>query len=149
MTFRTLDDAGDVLNQRALVRVDLNVPMQDGRVTDDTRLQATVATVRRLRDMQAKVILLAHFERPKGKRVPEMSLRAVVQPLSDVLGVPVAFAEDCVGPEAAAAIERLGRLQLTGSMLSAVNRGAQHGAISATAFLVSAIFGAIGQLDGI
>ncbi|HEX8571107.1 MAG TPA: phosphoglycerate kinase [Caulobacteraceae bacterium] len=109
MRFKTLDDAGEIYGKRALVRVDLNVPMVDGRVTDDTRLQAAMPTVRRLRDMQARVVLLAHFERPKGKRVPEMSLRQVVPALAEVLGDEVAFADDCVGPEAAAAIDKLGR----------------------------------------
>src|SRR3712207_4262670 len=112
MKFRTLDDAGEIYGKRALVRVDLNVPMQDGRVTDDTRLRAAMPTIRRLRDMQVKVVLLAHFERPKGRRVPEMSLRQVVPALAQVLGDTVAFADDCVGPEAAAAIDALGRSQV-------------------------------------
>jgi phosphoglycerate kinase len=112
MRFRTLDDAGEIYGKRALVRVDLNVPMADGRVTDDTRLRAAMPTVRRLRDMQARVVLLAHFERPKGKRVPEMSLRQVVPALAEVLGDDVAFADDCVGPEAAAAIDKLKRSQV-------------------------------------
>jgi phosphoglycerate kinase len=109
MPFRTLDDAGEIYEQRALVRVDFNVPMDGGRVTDDTRLRAALPTIRRLRDMQAKVILLAHFERPKGKRVPEMSLRQIIPALSEVVGSPVAFAEDCVGPAAKSAIAQMGR----------------------------------------
>ena len=112
MKFKTLDDAGEIYGKRALVRVDLNVPMADGRVTDDMRLQAAMPTIRRLRDMQARVVLLAHFERPKGKRVPEMSLRQVVPALAKVLGDEVAFVDDCVGPEAAAAIDALGRSQV-------------------------------------
>jgi phosphoglycerate kinase len=106
MTFKTLDDA-DLAGKRALVRVDINVPMADGQVTDDTRLQAARPTVERLRAGGARVILLAHFDRPKGKRVPEMSLAQVAGPLSRVLGVPVAFAEDCVGQTAAEAVANL------------------------------------------
>lgn len=103
MTFRTLDDA-DLQGRRALVRVDFNVPMHDGVVSDDTRLRAALPTIAKLRKGGAKTILLAHFDRPKGKRVPEMSLKPVVEPLSKLLGAPVAFAEDCVGEAAAAAV---------------------------------------------
>jgi phosphoglycerate kinase len=103
MAFRTLDQA-DLQGKRALVRVDFNVPMEDGRVTDDTRLRAALPTIEKLRKGGAKVILLAHFDRPKGKVVPSMSLRPIVEPLSKVLGAPVAFAEDCVGPVARAAV---------------------------------------------
>jgi len=106
MTFKTLDDA-NLQDQRALVRVDFNVPMADGRVTDDTRLKAALPTIEKLRKGGAKVILLAHFDRPKGKRVPEMSLKPVVEPLSKLLGAPVSFAEDCVGEVAKAAVEAL------------------------------------------
>jgi phosphoglycerate kinase len=87
--------------------VDLNVPMQDGRVTDDTRLRAIVPTVKALADKGAKVVLLAHFDRPKGQVVPSMSLKPVVSPLAEVLGRPVAFAEDCVGEAAAEALAEL------------------------------------------
>jgi len=106
MTFKTLDDA-DLAGKRALVRVDFNVPMADGRVTDDTRLKAALPTIEKLRKGGARVILLAHFDRPKGKRVPEMSLKPVVEPLSKLLGAPVAFADDCVGPQAKAAADAL------------------------------------------
>src|SRR3954452_22614564 len=99
MSVRTLDDA-DLAGKRALVRVDFNVPMADGRVTDDTRLKAALPTIEKLRKGGAKVILLAHFDRPKGKRIPEMSLKPVVEPLSKLLGSPVAFANDCVCPTA-------------------------------------------------
>jgi len=81
MRFNTLDRA-ELQGKRALVRVDLNVPMEDGRVSDDTRLRAALPTIEKLRDGGAKVILLAHFDRPKGKRVPEMSLKPVVEPLA-------------------------------------------------------------------
>ena len=100
MTFRTLDDAGTIYGQTALVRVDFNVPMEGGRVTDDTRLRSALPTIKRLNAGGAKVLLLAHFERPKGERVPEMSLRPVVEPLAALLGKPVAFVDDCIGPEA-------------------------------------------------
>jgi len=106
MAFKTLDDA-DLGGKRALVRVDFNVPMEGGRVTDDTRLRAALPTIEKLRQGGAKVILLAHFDRPKGKRVPEMSLRPVVEPLSKLVGAPVAFADDCVGPDAKAAVDAL------------------------------------------
>lgn len=109
--FRTLDDAaallGTLTGKIALVRVDFNVPMDQGTVTDDTRLRAAVPTIQRLRDAGAKVALLAHFDRPKGQVVPSMSLRPVVKPLSDILGAPVRFAEDCIGPAAVEAIEDL------------------------------------------
>jgi phosphoglycerate kinase len=107
MTFRTLDDASDLAGKTALVRVDFNVPMDGGKVTDDTRLRAALPTIQRLRDAGAKVALLAHFDRPKGKVVPEMSLRPVMQPLSDLLGAPVRFADDCVGDTAKAAVAEL------------------------------------------
>jgi phosphoglycerate kinase len=96
MPFRTLDQA-DLKGKRALVRVDFNVPMQDGKITDDTRLRAALPTIQELRKAGAKVILLAHFDRPKGKRIPSMSLRPVVEPLARLIGAPVAFADDCVG----------------------------------------------------
>ncbi|MAK82138.1 phosphoglycerate kinase [Phenylobacterium sp.] len=107
MTFKTLDDA-DLSGKRALVRVDFNVPMHEGEVSDDTRLQAAVPTIQKLRQGGAKVVLLAHFDRPKGKVVPSMSLEPIVPALSKVLGMPVAFAADCVGEAAAAAVDALG-----------------------------------------
>src|ERR1700759_93957 len=106
MTFRTLQGA-DLKGKTALVRVDFNVPMDNGRITDDTRLKAALPTISLLSKAGAKVVLLAHFDRPKGKRVPEMSLKPVVGPLADLLGEPVAFADDCVGEEAKAAIAAL------------------------------------------
>ena len=103
MTFRTLDDA-DLKGRRALVRVDFNVPMEDGEVSDDTRLRAAKPTVDKLRKAGARVILIAHFDRPKGKVVPSMSLKPIVEPLAKVLGVPVTFAEDCIGPKTREAV---------------------------------------------
>ena len=107
MTFRTLDDAADLSGQTALVRVDFNVPMEGGKVSDDTRLKAALPTIHRLREAGAKVVLLAHFDRPKGERVPAMSLRPVVEPLELLLHGPVRFADDCVGDEAKAAVADL------------------------------------------
>ena len=105
--FRTLDDLADLTGQTALVRVDFNVPMDAGVITDDTRLRVALPTIRDLTARGARVALLAHFDRPKGQRVPSMSLKPVVGPLAALLGAPVAFAEDCVGPAAAAAIAAL------------------------------------------
>jgi phosphoglycerate kinase len=89
--FKTLDDIGDVQGRRGLIRVDLNVPMADGKVTDDTRLQALLPTVIELADKGAKLLLLAHFGRPKGEYRPEFSLEQVVAPLAAVLGRDVGF----------------------------------------------------------
>ena len=106
MTFRPLADA-DLEGKTALVRVDFNVPMEDGKVTDDTRLRAALPTIHALSLRGAKVVLLAHFDRPKGKRVPEMSLKPVVAPLAALLEQPVAFADDCIGDDAKAVIDGL------------------------------------------
>ncbi|MEO7689148.1 MAG: phosphoglycerate kinase [Sphingomonas sp.] len=105
--FKTLDDIGNVSGKRVLVREDLNVPMADGAVTDDTRFRATLPTVTELADKGAIVLILAHFGRPKGKRDPEMSLALVTRPYEQVLGRPVRFIGDCVGDEAAEAIATL------------------------------------------
>jgi phosphoglycerate kinase len=99
--FKTLDDMGEIQGKRVLVREDLNVPMAEGRVTDDTRLRATVATVCELADKGAIVLVLAHFGRPKGKPSPDFSLSQVVKPYSEVLGREVRYidwegAEDSV-----------------------------------------------------
>jgi phosphoglycerate kinase len=105
--FRTLDDVTDLSGKIALVRVDFNVPMEHGEISDDTRLRAALPTIRDLAAKGAKVALLAHFDRPEGKRVPAMSLRPVAAPLAALLGTPVGFADDCVGPDAVAAIAAL------------------------------------------
>lgn len=102
--FRTLDDLGDISGKRALVRVDLNVPMADLAVTDDTRLRATLPTVGELSGRGAIVLLLAHFGRPKGQMRPDMSLSLVTRAYGEVLGRPVRFVEDCQGPGAKEAI---------------------------------------------
>ena len=108
MSFKTLNDLpGDLTGKRVLVRVDLNVPMQEGRVSDDTRLRAAVPTVSELSDRGAIVLLLSHFGRPKGQKRPDMSTALLVRPLSELLGRPVRFVEDCQGPEAQRAIETM------------------------------------------
>ena len=105
--FATLDDL-DVAGKRVLLRVDLNVPMQDGKVTDATRIERLVPTLDELRRKRARVIVLSHFGRPKGKPEPSMSLKPLVAPLSAALGgADVAFASDCVGQAAAEAVGRL------------------------------------------
>ena len=104
--FRTLDQL-DPAGKRVLLRADLNLPVRDGKITDRTRIDRLVPTIRELADKGAKVIVCSHFDRPKGKRVPEMSLRPMGEALSDALGQPVAFADDCVGPDAEAAVAAL------------------------------------------
>jgi phosphoglycerate kinase len=106
MNINTLDDLA-VKGKRVLVRADLNVPVKDGAVTDATRIERQAPTIRELADKGAKVIVLSHFDRPKGKVVPAMSLKPVVKPLAEAVGRPVAFAEDCVGPKAEAAVAAL------------------------------------------
>ncbi|WP_299818616.1 phosphoglycerate kinase [uncultured Jannaschia sp.] len=96
MAFKTLDDM-DLSGKVVLTRVDVNVPVEDGRVTDTTRIDRVVPTIRDLRDAGAKVVLLAHFGRPKGQVVPEMSLRQVVPALSEVFGTEVGFVDGGYG----------------------------------------------------
>jgi len=103
MSFRTLDQV-DLRGKRVLVREDFNVPMQDGKITDDTRLRTAIPTIALLRKAGAKVILISHFDRPKGKRVPSMSLKPVVEPLSKLIGTEVGFADDCIGEVAERAV---------------------------------------------
>lgn len=105
MSFKTLDDIGDVTGKAVLVREDLNVPMADGLVTDDTRLRATVATLNELSDKGAKVLVLAHFGRPKGQPSEEFSLKKLAAPLSQVLGRPVSFIDWEGDKEAVAALK--------------------------------------------
>ena len=83
--FRTLEDL-EVAGRTVLVRLDLNVPMKDGEVADATRIERSVPTVKELLDKGAKVVVLAHFGRPKGKREPSMSLAPLAQPLGQALG---------------------------------------------------------------
>ncbi|WP_373237143.1 phosphoglycerate kinase [Cohaesibacter celericrescens] len=105
-TFKTLDDV-ELQGKRVLVRVDLNVPMKDGKVTDATRITRIVPTLSEISEKGGKVIILAHFGRPKGEKNPEMSLIQVVPALSEALKRPVGFAEDCIGPIAKAAIDNM------------------------------------------
>lgn len=97
--FSTLDDLNPA-GKRVLLRADLNVPMSEGKVTDRTRLERLVPTIRELADKGARVLVTSHFGRPKGKRVPKMSLAPVAEALGEVLGRDVGFAPDCVGDAA-------------------------------------------------
>ena len=108
MSFRTLDNL-DVADKRVLLRADLNVPVRNGKITDLTRIERLCPTIRELAANGAKVIVCSHFDRPKGRRVPEMSLAPVAAALGEVLGQRVRFAEDCVGIPAEQAVERMAR----------------------------------------
>ena len=103
-SFKTLDDIGDVHGKRVLVRVDLNVPMHDGTVGDNTRLRAMAPTVLELADKGAIVLLLSHFGRPKGAKNPAMSLSLVIDAIADTLGRGVMFISDCAGEGAKAGL---------------------------------------------
>src|SRR5438552_12557967 len=105
VAIRTLDEA-DLRGKRVLLRVDLNVPLEDGKVGDLTRIERVAPTIREMADKGGKVILLSHFGRPK-RPDPKQSLRPVAAAVSQVLGRPVAFAENCVGPKAEAAVAAL------------------------------------------
>ena len=107
MGWKTLDDI-ELAGKVALVRVDVNVPVEAGRVTDATRIERIVPTVRDIIDRGGKPVLLAHFDRPKGKVVPEMSLAQIRDDMERILGVPLRFADDCVGESASSAIASLG-----------------------------------------
>ena len=102
-SFRTLDDA-DVAGKRVLLRVDLNVPTENGRVTDKTRIERVAETIKEIADKGGKVILLAHFGRPKGGPDEANSLRPVAEAVAEVIGRPVGFVGDCIGEMAADAI---------------------------------------------
>ena len=106
MAWKTLDQM-DLAGQRVLTRVDINVPVVDGAVTDATRITRIVPTVRDILAAGGKPILLAHFGRPGGKRVDNLSLQQLVPTLEQALGAPVLFAADCVGPAAQAAVDAL------------------------------------------
>ena len=107
MARRGLAEIGDVRGHRVLVRVDLNVPLKDGVVGDDTRIRAALPTIAALSARGGRVVLCSHLGRPQGERRPEDSLRPVAGRLSELLGAPVAFADDCVGPDAAAVVDGL------------------------------------------
>ncbi len=104
--FRTLDQA-DVKGKRVLLRVDLNLPMENGKISDATRIERIVPTIKELTSKGARVILLAHFGRPKNGPDAENSLQPIAAALPEHLGAPVAFASDCIGPVAEAAVAKL------------------------------------------
>jgi phosphoglycerate kinase len=108
MSFRTLDNV-DVAGKSVLLRADLNVPVRDGKITDLTRIERLTPTIRELVGKGAKVVVCSHLDRPKGRRVPEMSLAPVALALGEVLGQRVRFAEDCIGVAAQQAVERMSR----------------------------------------
>jgi len=106
MNKKTIRDV-DVSGKRALVRVDFNVPLQEGTVADDTRIQAALPTIEYLLDRNAAVILMSHLGRPKGQIVPELRMDPVAARLSELLGRPVKKLDDCVGPEIEAAVQAM------------------------------------------
>ena len=107
MPARTIKDL-DLRGKKALIRVDFNVPIKNGVIGDDTRIRASLPTIKYALDHGAAVILMSHLGRPKGKPTPEYSLKPVADHLAKLLGTPVVFAEDCVGSAAKAAIEKAG-----------------------------------------
>ncbi|SFK66330.1 phosphoglycerate kinase [Shimia haliotis] len=111
MAWKTLDQM-ELAGKNVLTRVDINVPVSDGEVTDTTRIDRIVPTVRDILAAGGKPILLAHFGRPKGERVPEMSLQQLVPALETAFGTTVMFAADCVGPAAKAAVDALAEGQV-------------------------------------
>lgn len=106
--FKTLDDLTDITGKRVLVRVDLNVPVKDGKVTDATRIERVAPTILELSGKGAKVILLAHFGRPKDGPSPDLSLSLIIPAVEEVLDHAVLFASDCVGAPAAEAVAKMG-----------------------------------------
>jgi len=107
MSFRTLDDIGDVRGKRVLVREDLNAPLAGAKVTDDSRLRAAVPTLAELSDAGAIVLVLAHIGRPKGERDPSQSTSLLVRPMTMLLGREVMFIPDCLGDEAERSVAML------------------------------------------
>ncbi|MDS1136802.1 phosphoglycerate kinase [Nitratireductor indicus] len=105
--FKTLDDLADIVGKRVLVRVDLNVPVQDGHVSDTTRIERIAPTLAELSDKGAKVILLAHFGRPKGKPDPAASLQPIAYAVETTLDRRIHFSKDCIGAPAAEAIAEM------------------------------------------
>src|SRR4030067_1847388 len=104
----TIDDL-DLKNKRVLVRVDFNVPLdKKGNITDDTRIAASLPTIKKILKSGGKAILMSHLGRPKGGKSPEFSLRPCAKRLGDLLGRPVQFVEDCVGPAVEGAVAGLG-----------------------------------------
>ncbi|OWJ76310.1 phosphoglycerate kinase [Haematobacter genomosp. 1] len=105
MAWKTLDDF-DLKDKRVLIRVDVNVPVADGKVTDATRIEKIAPTIRSVLDKGGRPILLAHFDRPKGKVVPSMSLKVIMPAMEKAFGTKVVFAEDCTGSRAEEVIEK-------------------------------------------
>ncbi|MBX4933780.1 phosphoglycerate kinase [Rhizobium bangladeshense] len=103
-SFKTLDDLSDISGERVLIRVDLNVPVKDGKVTDTTRIERVAPTILELSGKGAKVILLAHFGRPKDGPSPDLSLSLIAPSVEEVLGHTVLTASDCIGDAAASAV---------------------------------------------
>ena len=120
--FATLDQLRPK-GRRVLVRLDLNVPMKDGKVTDSTRIERAAGTLKELAQAGGRVVVLSHFGRPKGKD-PALSLKPLVGPLAEALGRPVRFAPDCIGPEAEAVVNGLkdGEIALHGLPLLSAAR---------------------------
>lgn len=105
---KTLKDLGDLKGKRVLVRADFNVPLDGTTITDDGRIKAALPTIKALREEGAKVILMAHLGRPKGKVVPELSLAPVAARLGELLGIEVPLAEDTYGEDAQAKVAAMG-----------------------------------------
>ena len=105
MGVRNIKDL-DLRGKRALIRVDFNVPIKGGVIQEDTRIRASLPTIRYALEQGATVILMSHLGRPKGKPNPEYSLRPIAAHLARLLGRPVEFAEDCIGPQAKATVEK-------------------------------------------
>ncbi|WP_417317093.1 phosphoglycerate kinase [Emcibacter sp.] len=106
-TFKNIESLGALDGKRVLVRADLNVPMQDGEVSDDTRIRSVTPTIKALAAKGAKVIVMSHFGRPKGQVVPDMSLEALGQPLANITRLPVAFINDCIGDDVTETIDAM------------------------------------------
>ena len=106
MSYRTIDTL-DAKGKRVLLRADLNVPVKDGRITDRTRIERLCPTIAELASHGARVVICSHFDRPKGRRVPGMSLKPLQDALAAALKRPVAWADDCIGAEAEAAVAKL------------------------------------------
>ena len=122
MNKKTVKDI-DLKGKRVLMRVDFNVPMQDGKVTDDKRIKASLPTIQYVLDQGACVMLMSHLGRPKGGRSPEFSLKAASESLAGLLGRPVQMAPDCVGPE----VEKMAKALKPGEVLMLENTRFQPG----------------------